>query len=120
MNRYGINRVTRLFANRIPPFVMMVHRGRTSGRMYHTPIMAFPTEKGVVIALTYGRDTDWEKNVFAASNCEMIRRGQTLLLANPRHIPEAEASQYLPGVIRNALRLMRVHDFLRLDASPIE
>lgn len=60
LNRYAVNPLARMFAGRIPPFAVVEHIGRRTGKNYRTPIMAFPTEKEmiVVIALTYGSNTD--------------------------------------------------------------
>ena len=43
------------------------HVGRTTGRVYETPIGAVPTDDGFVIALPYGSNTDWLKNVHTIS-----------------------------------------------------
>jgi len=48
---------------------LVVHRGRRSGRVYDTPVLVFPADDGYVIALTYGPDTDWIRNVLAAGGC---------------------------------------------------
>lgn len=41
------------------------HVGRTTGRPYETPVEAFATDDGFLIALPYGSDADWLKNVLA-------------------------------------------------------
>ncbi|HWK81167.1 MAG TPA: nitroreductase/quinone reductase family protein, partial [Thermomicrobiales bacterium] len=53
-NRNGLNRLTRRFAGRIPPFVLLTHTGRRSGAAYSVPLMAFRHGDAFVIALTYG------------------------------------------------------------------
>ena len=65
INKHITNRFFLLFAGWIPPFAIVEHRGRKSGNLYRTPILAFPTTNGYVFALTYGRDVDWVKNLFA-------------------------------------------------------
>ena len=65
-NKAGLNRVTRRIAPWMPGFGVVVHRGRRSGRLYQTPVNVFVIEDGYVLALTYGPDTDWVKNVLAA------------------------------------------------------
>ena len=79
-NRNGLNRITRRFAGVIPPFMLLRHVGRASGKPYETPIMAFRTREGFVIALTYGPGTDWQRNLEAAGAAEAVygRRRYTL------------------------------------------
>jgi len=50
------------------PTAVIEHVGRTSGRRYETPVVAAPTEDGFVIALPYGPNTDWLKNVLTAGH----------------------------------------------------
>ena len=61
------NRITGLFAARLPGFGILTHVGRKSGRVYRTPVNVFRTSEGFLIALTYGRESEWVKNVMAAS-----------------------------------------------------
>jgi deazaflavin-dependent oxidoreductase (nitroreductase family) len=117
MNRFGLNRVTALFSGRVPPFAMLIHRGRASGRQYRTPIFAFPTGHGIVIALTYGRGTDWERNVLHAGEAEVIYRGRRVEVIDPRLIEPEEASAFLPAAVRWLLPRFGVRDFIRLDRT---
>ena len=75
-NRSVTNRIVRTFAGHLPWFAIVVHRGRKSGRIYRTPVNAFGIDDGFVIALTYGPDRDWVKNVLAAGRCGLIVRGR--------------------------------------------
>jgi hypothetical protein len=63
LNRVGLNRLSRPVAAHLPGFGVVHHRGRRSGRAYRTPVNLFPTQRGFVIALTYGPRTDWMRNV---------------------------------------------------------
>src|SRR6202040_28441 len=60
------NRITGRFADRLPGFGILTHVGRKSGRVYRTPVNVFRAPQGFLIALTYGRDSEWVKNVVAA------------------------------------------------------
>ncbi|HEY9525045.1 MAG TPA: nitroreductase family deazaflavin-dependent oxidoreductase, partial [Thermopolyspora sp.] len=80
LNRVGLNRVTRHLAPWVPGFGVVMHRGRRSGRPYQTPVNVFPKPGGYVIALTYGADSDWVKNVLAAGGCELRTRGRRVRL----------------------------------------
>jgi len=121
LNRRLTNPVARTFAGRLPPFGLVVHRGRRSGRDYRTPILAFPDGEGFVIALTYGPDRDWVQNVRAPDGCTLIRRGREIPLVDPRIVGAAEGLPLLPGPVRFGMRRLGVTAFLRLrrnDGGP--
>ena len=117
LNRYVANPVVRQFAGRIAPLALLVHRGRSSGDEYRTPLLAFPTESGFVIALVYGRGTDWERNVVSAGKGVLVYRGRRHMFTSPAPIPENEARGSLPAPVRFALPLIGVHEFLHLTTS---
>jgi len=71
---------------------------------------------GVVIALTYGAEADWVKNTLAAGGCRLIHRRRDVELTDPELISEGEAVMHLPGLVRAALRALRVYEFLWLTA----
>lgn len=53
------------------------HVGRTSGSEYSTPVGVVATDDGFVIALPYGTETDWLKNVLAAGTATLDHDGET-------------------------------------------
>lgn len=114
LNRRVLNPIMRTFAGRVPPLAILIHRGRTSGRTYRIPMMVFPAGDGFVIALTYGRGTDWERNVFAAGGCGLVYRGREHMLLEPVLITAREASVHLPTAVRGMLSLLGVNQFIRL------
>src|SRR3984885_5590155 len=69
------NRITSRFAARLPGFGIVAHVGRKSGKVYRTPVNAFRAPEGFLIALTYGRESEWVKNVMAAGGCQLETRG---------------------------------------------
>ena len=119
INRRVANPVVRTFAGRLPPFAIVVHRGRRSGREYRTPVWSFGAGQGAIVALTYGAETDWVKNVLAQGGCEIIRRGRRIALGHPRLVGEDEGMSRMPGLIRPAVRLIGVTDFLVLDPADL-
>jgi deazaflavin-dependent oxidoreductase (nitroreductase family) len=65
-NKYVTNRVLRGLVNASRgPFAILGHIGRRSGKPYETMIMVWPTREGFVIALTYGPQVDWLRNLLA-------------------------------------------------------
>jgi deazaflavin-dependent oxidoreductase (nitroreductase family) len=112
-NRRVTNRVATPVLRRLPGFGVVHHVGRRSGRAYRTPVNIFEVDGDYVVALTYGRETDWVRNVVAAGGCELEVRGRRVRCTAPRleHDPTA-ARIRLPE--RPVLRLLGVADFLRL------
>ena len=118
VNKVALNKVTRQVAPWLPGLGVVVHRGRRSGKQYRTPVNVFPRPGGrYVLALTYGPDTDWVKNVIAAGGCELLTRGAHLELTAPR-IFHDEARSEIAVVGRTLLGLLHVYDFLELQAVP--
>ena len=115
-NRLATTRLTRPLAKRLPGFGVVVHAGRRSGRRYSTPVNVFRSRDGYVIALTYGRDAEWVKNVLAAGTCELITRGRGRTLT-PEEIVHDDARTHVPRLVRLPLRALGVSEFLRLRGS---
>jgi deazaflavin-dependent oxidoreductase (nitroreductase family) len=116
-NRVGLNRVTRHIAPWAPGFGLVLHQGRRSGRTYETPVNVFPTASGVRIALTYGPDTDWVKNVVAADGCQLRTRGRNVMLTAPKVVHDPARNDTRPFE-RRILRALQVEDFLDLSKQP--
>lgn len=112
-NRLITNRLTRPFARRLPGFGIIEHQGRRSGQPHQTPVNVFRAEDGYVIALTYGTEAEWVRNVLAAGGCQLVTRGQRHRLDAPRIIHD-QSRRPVPPPVRPILRLLRVADFLHL------
>lgn len=72
-----------------PIFAVVEHRGRRSGRLYRAPVAARRVEGGFVIALAFGAQVDWHRNLLAAGGGTISWRGQAYPIGNPERI-EAE------------------------------
>jgi deazaflavin-dependent oxidoreductase (nitroreductase family) len=105
-NKLVTNRIQRPIARYLPPYAVVVHTGRSSGRTYRTPVTALVSKGRVVIALAYGDQTDWVRNLVAADGGELIRGGRTLKLARPR-IVTAKQRKELPRRARVPARVTR-------------
>jgi deazaflavin-dependent oxidoreductase (nitroreductase family) len=116
-NKVGLNRVTKRVAPWMPGLGVVIHRGRRSGRVYETPVNVFVAEDGYVIALTYGPDADWVKNVLAAGGCELRTRGRVIRMTSPRLFHD-EARRDIRPLERQVLRVIGVADFLFLKTAP--
>lgn len=114
-NKIGLNRFTKFIAPWAPGWGVVVHRGRKSGRIFRTPLWVFRRHNGFVIALTYGPETDWVRNVLAAGGCELQTRRRRYQLGAPVVFRDANATD-MPAFIRFMLRrVIKAPDFLRLD-----
>jgi deazaflavin-dependent oxidoreductase (nitroreductase family) len=112
-NRRFTNRLTRPLAPHLPGFGVVAHVGRRSGRTYETPINVFRQPDGFVVALTYGRDSEWVRNVVAAGGCELTTRGRRYRLTGPEVFRDPGRTA-VPGPVRLALRALGCDDFMRL------
>ncbi len=112
LNRVTTNRVTRPFAARLPWFGVLHHVGRTSGRKYQTPMNAWHRGDQIVTPLTYGNDVDWLKNAEAAESSVIVIRGHSMTVGRPAVLESAEGMSLMPGVIRPALNLLDVDQFV--------
>ena len=107
------NRVVGPFARRLPGFAIVLHVGRRSGRVYRTPVNLYRADDRYVIALTYGSDSQWVRNVLAAGAVDVETRGRRLRLVAPEVIEDAQRS-LVPAPIRQVLRLVKVSEFMLL------
>lgn len=116
-NRVVTNPVQRLWAGRLPGFAIVEHTGRRSGATHRTPVNAFQTSDGFAIALTYGAESDWVRNVLAAGGGHLEHRGRRIRVQAPRVERGPQALELLPSAARRAQRLLKVDQVLTLRVS---
>jgi hypothetical protein len=117
-NRRITNPIVRILTGRrLFPVAVVVHHGRTSDRRYRTPVIAFRIHNGYLIALPYGAERDWVKNVGSAGSCTLERFGRQLALTNPRLLPQSQGMALLPWPALKGLALLRTRTLLRLSAT---
>jgi deazaflavin-dependent oxidoreductase (nitroreductase family) len=106
-NKVVNNRVQGVYAWLVPPWAVILHRGRRSGRSYRTPVLAFRQEQALVVALLYGEDSDWLRNLRAARGGRVVRMGRTFELGEPRVLDTSMAAELarLPPLARAYCRL---------------
>jgi deazaflavin-dependent oxidoreductase (nitroreductase family) len=105
-NKVVTNRVQGLYAWIVPPWAVLVHTGRRSGRTYRTPVLAFRHDGKLVVPLLYGERSDWARNLLAAGGGRVVRGGRTYELSAPR-VVDAGAPEVsgLPAPARRYARL---------------
>jgi deazaflavin-dependent oxidoreductase (nitroreductase family) len=102
------NRITGPFAARLPGFAIVHHVGRKSGTERTTPVNMFKHGGEYVIALTYGRDSQWVKNVLAAGEFDVVTRGRRVHLTGPSIVQGA----HVPAPVRPILNALDVTDYV--------
>jgi deazaflavin-dependent oxidoreductase (nitroreductase family) len=115
-NKRFTNRLTLRVAGYLPGFAIVSHVGRKSGRIYRTPVNAFRTDGGYIIALTYGAQSDWVKNVLAAGSCELQTSGRRVRLFDP-HIVTDESKVWAPLPVRLILNRIDAPQYMRLSVT---
>jgi deazaflavin-dependent oxidoreductase (nitroreductase family) len=115
-NRVVTNRVLGPLARYPPGFAIVSHVGRRSGRTYRTPVSLFRRGDGYVIALVYGADSQWVRNVLAAGGADVETRGRRLHLVAPEVVRDPTRS-LVPRPVRAPLRLVNVDEFMLLTRA---
>lgn len=110
------NRIVIRFAARLPGFAIITNVGRNSGRFYRTPVNVFREPDGFLIALTYGRDSGWVKNVLVAGGCQLENRQGAYQLSSPVIVHDPSRQRF-PLPVRMVLGLIDANDFLKLSIS---
>jgi deazaflavin-dependent oxidoreductase (nitroreductase family) len=83
-NRVVTNPLQGQFAWLLPPWAVICHRGRRTGRLYRTPVNAYKRGSVLAVVVLYGEESDWVRNVLAAGGGQVIRAGRTHDLTHPR------------------------------------
>lgn len=124
----GVRRLNRAFTNKrvmrsagTPGAYAAVvrHVGRRTGTAYATPVGAVPTASGFVIALPYGTDADWVKNVLAAGSAVLEHEGDRHAVTAPELIAADDADRYFPAKDRRVHRWYGVDQFLLLRRAEV-
>lgn len=106
--------IMRPIASYLPWFGVLEHVGRRSGTVRRVPLTAFHHRGGRwVIALVYGPDVQWLKNVLAAGQCRLYSMGRWHALALPRRFADPRRKD-VPWLVRPVLAVLRVDEFVEL------
>ena len=114
-NKYVTNKFFLIFAGRLAPFSVVHHTGRRSGKNYRTPVLAFPRESGYVIALTYGRNVDWVKNLLATDRGVLEYKGEKIPVHGIRVADYTEHKSLFPSWIHRSLNRIKLENCLLVE-----
>jgi deazaflavin-dependent oxidoreductase (nitroreductase family) len=113
VTRY-LNPMLRPAAARLPGFGVLVHRGRTTGRTYRTPVNVFRQGEAYLFFLTYGSDAQWVRNVLSAGSCSLeterriVELGEPEIVTDPALEPAPGAVRFLERRIAGATQYLRM------------
>jgi deazaflavin-dependent oxidoreductase (nitroreductase family) len=110
------NRITAPFVTWLPGFGVITHIGRKSSRCYRTPVNVFRAPGGFLIALTYGPNSEWVRNVLAAGSAELETRRTKYHLSAPNVVHDPSRHRF-PLAVRVVLRMVGATDFLQVSSS---
>ena len=84
----------------VPMFSLLHHRGRKSGRIYATPVTAFPRGGWFWFGLAFGEHSGWARNVIAAGDADLRYRGTNYHLVEASVVDIADVKSQLPPIVR--------------------
>ncbi len=121
-NKHVTNRLLRRFAScSHGPFAIIGHVGRHSGKPYETVIWVWPTREGFVIALTYGPEVDWYRNMLAAGGGTVFWHRRLFAVGKPEPIDAETALPAFPAPFRLIFRTFgRQEEFVQVKSSGTE
>ena len=94
---------------------VLTHVGRTSGRIYRTPLDAHPLPDGYLLIPMYGPRTDWVKNVLVAGDARLSVGGKEIPLKSPRIVTKQDVWPLLPPHVKTPPGISDESELLRLD-----
>ena len=103
----------------LPSFGRIEHVGRTSGRPYAAPMMAFRSRDGrrFTFALTYGPGANWVQNALAAGEVTFVSRWSGRVRLTDIRVVHDPQRRAMPRIVRLVLGVMQVDDFLEGTVS---
>lgn len=94
------------------------HVGRVSGKPYETPVHVVRARNGgFAVALPYGSDSDWVKNVLASGAATIRYDGRSYEVDQARLAPLTDAENEFPDTDRRMHRLFGVRECLMLQVA---
>ena len=115
-----INPLTLQIAGRrwMPVVGVLVHRGRSTGREYRTPLGMRPMGDAFVMPLTFSENAAWYRNVRAAGWAVVRYKGQAYTLVEPTVIDYVTAAPAFPRYELLQFRLVGINEYLRMRQAP--
>lgn len=115
-----INPLSLVVAGRrwMPILGVLRHRGRSSGRLYATPLGMRPLGDSFVMPLTFSENAAWYLNVKAAGSAVVTYKGRDHTVIGPQVIDYAAAAPAFPRYELLQFRLVGINQYLRMRQAP--
>ena len=91
--------------------------GRVSGRVYETPVDAVPAGDAFLVALPYGTNAQWARNVLASGSATVVTGGREYAVDRAELVPMAGVIEAFPEGDRRGFRLLKTDTCLRLHRA---
>jgi deazaflavin-dependent oxidoreductase (nitroreductase family) len=101
-------------------FAVLQHRGRRSGRVYETPVVAQRTPDGFVVPMPFGEKTDWFRNLQAAGEGIIRWNGVAYHVVEPQMVDWTTARPDFHRLERLAVPVLGIQRFARLRYVPAD
>ena len=100
-----------------PIFAVVEHRGRKTGRSYRTPVAARRSGDGFIVALAFGSQVDWYRNLVAAGGGTIRWHGEVYSVAAPERVDAATVLPTFDPVQRRLLRFAGIDGFVQVRVA---
>lgn len=118
INKAVINPIVLSIAGRPGmPHGMVRHIGRSSGRVYTTPVLVHKANHHFIIPLTYGVDTDWSRNVRETGHAVVVTGGHAYRVIKPEVVDYHVVRGVLPRWMDAFQRAVQTDKVLRLSRA---
>jgi deazaflavin-dependent oxidoreductase (nitroreductase family) len=98
------------------------HVGRRSGRTYTTPVSARRSGDMAMIALTFGNQSDWSRNLRSAGGGSIRLEGQDYQVTQPRFMSRRDAKPLVQAAFspleRAGFRMLGIKQVMVLRIAP--
>jgi deazaflavin-dependent oxidoreductase (nitroreductase family) len=91
--------------------------GRISGRTYDTPVDVVQAGDAFLVALPYGTNSQWVRNVLASGSATILTDGHTYAAERAELVPMASVAGAFPAGDQRGFRLMKTDRCLRLQRA---
>ena len=99
-----------------PLWAVLEHRGRSTGTIRHTPVVALRTPGGFMIPMPFGPSTQWTQNVLAAGGAQLRWKGRDWDVTSPHVVGFEDAATAL-GPMRPIARRAGIVTYLAVTAA---
>jgi deazaflavin-dependent oxidoreductase (nitroreductase family) len=110
-----------LAGRRHVPMARLHHIGRRTGRSYRTTVGARVRGDVILIPLTFGNQSDWARNVYAAGQCSVHVNGYTIRAEHPRFLAVADVAPLVHAMFnpveRVVFKALGIKQFIRLEPA---